>query len=331
MGPVGAGKRIRDQEAMKEKRLIGRHTGQEKGPLLICFGGMHGNEPAGIQALSILFKLLELEPESNPDFRFRGRIVGFKGNLRAIENGVRFLNRDLNRQWRPEVVEYVLNTPVSKLRHEELEILELHTAVMEEIQDYQPDEVIVLDLHTTTAYGGIFSIATDDPKSVNIAVELHAPVITGLLEGIQGTTLHYFNTENIGVETTTVCFESGQHEETLSVNRAIAAIINCMRTIGCVRSEDVENRHDALLIEYARGLPKVSELITTHSIEPEDHFRMVPDYKNFQKVKQGEILAFDRNGPIEAIEDGLILMPLYQKQGEDGFFLIRAVSQAVFQ
>ncbi len=316
---------------MKEKRLIGRHTGQEKGPLLICFGGMHGNEPAGIQALSILFKLLELEPESNPDFRFRGRIVGFKGNLRAIENGVRFLNRDLNRQWRPEVVEYVLNTPVSKLRHEELEILELHTAVMEEIQDYQPDEVIVLDLHTTTAYGGIFSIATDDPKSVNIAVELHAPVITGLLEGIQGTTLHYFNAENIGVETTTVCFESGQHEETLSVNRAIAAIINCMRTIGCVRSEDVENRHDALLIEYARGLPKVSELITTHSIEPEDHFRMVPDYKNFQKVKQGEILAFDRNGPIEAIEDGLILMPLYQKQGEDGFFLIRAVSQAVFQ
>ncbi|MCI4648639.1 succinylglutamate desuccinylase/aspartoacylase family protein [Phaeodactylibacter sp.] len=316
---------------MKEKRLIGRHTGQEKGPLLICFGGMHGNEPAGIQALSILFKLLELEPESNPDFRFRGRIVGLKGNLRAIENGVRFLDRDLNRQWCPEQVKRILNTPVRQLRHEALEILELHTAVMEEIQDYQPDEVIVLDLHTTTAYGGIFSIATDDPKSVNIAVELHAPVITGLLEGIQGTTLHYFNTENIGIETTTVCFESGQHEETLSVNRAIAAIINCMRTVGCVRSEDVENRHDALLIEYARGLPKVSELITTHSIRPGDQFRMVPDYKNFQKVKQGEILAFDRNGPIEAIEDGLILMPLYQKQGEDGFFLIRAVSQAVFQ
>lgn len=292
---------------------------------------MHGNEPAGIQALSILFKLLELEPESNPDFRFRGRIVGFKGNLRAIENGVRFLDRDLNRQWRPEQVKRILNTPVRQLRHEALEILELHTAVMEEIQDYQPDEVIVLDLHTTTAYGGIFSIATDDPKSVIIAVELHAPVITGLLEGIQGTTLHYFNTENIGIETTTVCFESGQHEETLSVNRAIAAIINCMRTVGCVRSEDVENRHDALLIEYARGLPKVSKLITTHSIRPGDQFRMVPDYKNFQKVKQGEILAFDRNGPIEAIEDGLILMPLYQKQGEDGFFLIRAVSQAVFQ
>lgn len=316
---------------MTDKRLIGRYTGQEKGPLLICFGGMHGNEPAGIQALSILFKLLELEPETNPDFKFRGCFVGFKGNLRAIQNGVRYLERDLNRQWRPEVVQRVLNTPVSQLRHEELEILELYTAVTEEIADYQPDEVIVLDLHTTTAYGGIFSIATDDVKSINIAVELHAPVITGLLEGIQGTTLHYFNTENLGVNTTTVCFESGQHEETLSVNRAIAAIINCMRTIGCVFSEHVENRHDTLLIEYSRGLPKVSELITTHSIKPGDHFRMVPDYKNFQKVKQGEVLAYDKTGPITAIEDGLILMPLYQKQGEDGFFLIRAVSESVFK
>ncbi|MBV6655815.1 MAG: succinylglutamate desuccinylase/aspartoacylase family protein [Mameliella sp.] len=315
---------------MKHKRLIGRYTGEYKGPLLICFGGMHGNEPAGIQALTILFKLLELEPESNPDFRFKGKIVGFRGNLRAIASGARFIDCDLNRQWCPETVSRVKNTPVDQLKNEELEILELHTAVVNEIETYQPTEVVILDLHTTTAYGGIFSIATDDPKSINIAVELHAPVITGMLNGIKGTTLHYFNTENLGIETTTVCFESGQHEETLSVNRAIAAIINCMRTIGSVRSEDVENRHDTLLIEYSRGLPKVSELIITHAIKPGDEFRMLPNYKNFQAVKQGEILAIDQNGPIKAVDDGLILMPLYQKQGDDGFFLIRAVAQGVF-
>lgn len=316
---------------MTEQRFIGSYTGQEKGPLLICFGGMHGNEPAGIQALSILFKLLELEPESNSDFSFRGRIVGLRGNLRAIEKGVRFQDRDLNRQWTPANVNRVLATPRADLRTEDLEILELYTVVRKEIANYQPEQVVVLDLHTTTAYGGIFSIATDDPQSVNIAVELHAPVITGLLKGLQGTTLHFFNTQNMGVPTYTVVFESGQHEETLSVNRAIAAIINCMRTVGCVRSEDVENRHDALLIEYARGLPKVSKLITTHSITPEDDFRMVPDYKNFQEVKSGEILAYDRHGPIKAVEDGMILMPLYQEQGEDGFFLIRAMEEGVFQ
>ena len=81
----------------------------------------------------------------------------------------------------------------------------------------------------------------------------------------------------------TVTFESGQHDDPLSVNRAIAAIINCLRTIGCVRAEDVENRHDALLIESSRHLPKVAELIMCHRIKPGDDFVMRPGYENFQK------------------------------------------------
>ena len=180
-------------------------------------------------------------------------------------------------------------------------------------------------MHTTTAYGGIFSIATDDPESLRIAIELHAPVVKGMLKGIRGTTLHYFNNTNFEPETVAVCFESGQHEESLSVNRAIAAITNCMRTVGCVRGEDVENRHDKLLIEYSKGLPKVAELIMTHTIREGDEFRMVPNYKNFQAVKKGEVLAYDKNGPIKATADGHILMPLYQMQGDDGFFLIKTL------
>jgi succinylglutamate desuccinylase len=315
---------------MQDKRIVGSYTGQEKGPLLICLGGTHGNEPAGIQALDILFKLLELEPESNPAFRFAGRIIGLKGNLRAIEKGVRFLEKDLNRLWTPENVQRILKAPLHALQAEDLEVRELHDLISMEIETYQPDRVILLDLHTTTAYGGIFSIATDDPESVRIAIELHAPVMKGFLEGIRGTTLHYFNEQNLGVPTVAVCFESGQHQETLSVNRAIAAIINCMRTVGCVRAEDVENRHDALLIEYSRGLPKVSELVFTHTIQPGDRFRMVPGYQNFQEIKEGEILAHDKNGPVKASEDSLLLMPLYQKQGDDGFFLIRPVAEEAF-
>jgi len=50
---------------------------------------------------------------------------------------------------------------------------------------------------------------------------------------------------------------------------------------------------------------------------------MYPDYKNFQKVSKGEVIAKDKNGEIVAPVDALILMPLYQKQGDDGFFLIK--------
>ena len=92
---------------MDPDRIIGRHTGYEKGPLIICFGGMHGNEPAGIQALSIMFEMLEVEPITNPNFLFCGRLLGLRGNLKAIKSGQRFLVKDLNRQWTNQNVERI--------------------------------------------------------------------------------------------------------------------------------------------------------------------------------------------------------------------------------
>ena len=310
---------------MSTKRIIGEYTEGKKGPLLICVAGMHGNEPAGIKALELMFKMIEIEPLTNPSFEFCGKLIGLRGNLKAIHLGKRFIETDLNREWTSENVARIKNTPPGQLKNEDLEVYEILSIIEEEIERYQPEKVVFLDLHTTTAFGGIFTISTDDPESVRIGVELHAPVIKGMLKGIEGTTLHYFNNDNFEPETVAVCFESGQHEEHLSVNRAIAAITNCMRTIGCVRADDVENRHDALLIEYSKDLPKVAELIMCHRIKNGDNFKMVPNYQNFQEVKEGELLAYDRYGPIYAEADGRILMPLYQKQGDDGFFLIRAV------
>jgi succinylglutamate desuccinylase len=46
-------------------------------------------------------------------------------------------------------------------------------------------------------------------------------------------------------------------------------------------------------------------------------------YKNFDKISKDELLAFDKYGEIRSKEDGMILMPLYQKQGNDGFFIIK--------
>ena len=307
------------------QRVIGRYTGTQRGPLLIAIGGVHGNEPAGVLALEEMFDMLLVEPRQNPQFRFSGRLLGLRGNLRAMREGKRFIHKDLNRQWTRENIARIRASAPEQRDAEDWELLELTDLIEAEVADYQPDKLVLLDFHTTTAYGGIFSIATNDPESLRIAVELHAPVVTGLLDGIRGTSLHYFCQDNFAPETVAVCFESGQHQEPLSVKRAIAALTNCMRSIGCVRAQDVENRHDKLLIEYSTGLPKVAELIRIHSIQPEDEFEMVPGFKNFQAIHAGQLLAHDRHGPIHAPQDGLILMPLYQPQGEDGFFLIKKV------
>ncbi len=308
---------------MSRERIIGKFSRGTPGPLLVCLAGMHGNEPAGIEALEVIFQLLENEPIVNPDFKFKGKIIGLRGNLQAMKLNVRFIEKDLNRQWFPENIDRIKATPKEQLKAENLEIKELLQVIDAEIEAVQPEEVIFLDLHTTAAHGGIFSIPNEDPRSIQLAVHLNAPVIRGMLQGVKGTTLHYFNNSNFAPNTTAIAFESGQHEDILSVNRSIAAITNCMATLGMVEPDQIENRHDALLVEFSENLPKVASLIYRYGIEEEDQFKMRPGYHNFQKVLKGELLAHDKNGPIYSPQSGLILMPLYQPQGEDGFFLIQ--------
>jgi succinylglutamate desuccinylase len=284
---------------------------------------MHGNESAGVEALETVFTLLDREQIVNPSFCYKGRLLGLIGNWRAYSEGKRFIVKDLNRQWTPQNVERVRQADPSQLDSEDQDLLEILKLVQAEIADCQPDRVVLLDLHTTSASGGIFAIATDAPESIRIATGLHAPVVTGLMRGIKGTTLHFFTKENFKVPIAAAAFEAGQHEDPLSVNRSIAAIVNCMRSIGAVCPEDVENRHDEILQEYSKNLPKIADLISVHHIKQEDSFEMRPGYRNFQPVVKGELLAHDRHGEIRSPTDALILMPLYQPQGSDGFFLVK--------
>lgn len=306
-------------------RIIGRHQGKPGGPLLVVLGGVHGNEPAGVRALTFMFKMLEVEPITNPAFEYTGTILGLVGNIQAYVLQQRFIAKDLNRIWKDDHVEKILSSPKSLLQHEDLELREILDLIHSELNTHTYSRLVVLDLHTTSSYGGIFTLPTRDEESVRIALELHAPVIQGMLKGIQGTTLHYFRDETMGIPTTAVTFESGQHNEELSTNRAIAAMTNCMRTIGAINADHVENRHDSILIEYSKNLPKLSKLLNRHPVKVGDHFKMRPNYNNFQRVSKGEVLAEDRTGKILASHDAMILMPLYQEKGEDGFFLIEKI------
>jgi len=309
---------------MESEHIIGRYEGEEEGPLFICTAGMHGNEPAGVLALKSVVHLLEREPLINPGFKYRGCMLALLGNTRAYLNGKqRFIAKDLNRLWEPETVQRIRQTLPEQLEAEELELSELISVIDGEIAACKPQRIVLLDLHSTSATGGIFSIATEAPESVRIALELHAPVITGMMNGIKGTTLHYFTKNNFPCPAVGVAFEGGQHDDHLTVNRCIAAIINCMRSIGAVRPEDVENHHDELLIQFSKDLPKIAGLIHVHSIKQDDKFKMHIGYQNFQAVRKGEILGKDRHGIIRSPADSLILMPLYQPQGSDGFFLIK--------
>ena len=308
-----------------EQRIIGRFKGDQEGPLLICIGGIHGNEPAGIKAIEDVMYWLQNEKLNFPNFIYKGSLLGLKGNLEAIQQKKRFIDRDLNRMLTPEEINQVRSQPSSSYLQEEKECIELLDVISAEINDQKPSLTLILDLHTTTATGGVFSIAAEDKVSLSLAKGLHIPVILGIASGLKGTTLDYFNRPNENIFC--VVLEAGQHDDPQSVVRTVSAIINCMRALESIDPQYVDHHHDGLLIDLGKNLPAVTRLIYHYKIQPGEKFIMKEGYMNFDLIQKGDWLADNQDGQILAPTGGLILMPKYQPLGDDGFFIVEEVNE----
>ena len=62
--------------------LIGWVAGHAEGPLLLCIGGLHGNEPAGVQALKPLVEQVRARRHA-----LSGDFVAVVGNSSALAAG----------------------------------------------------------------------------------------------------------------------------------------------------------------------------------------------------------------------------------------------------
>lgn len=308
-------------QSVTEKRFhreIGRYTGKLPGPLVVCIGGIHGNEPAGALALEIVLKKLQA---NHPPFK--GEVVALAGNVKALNNGVRFMQRDLNRMWFPDRVRQLGTQPpdvtASAEETEQRELLE----IIQTLLANHRGAVVFLDLHTTSSEGSPFAIISDTLANRRIALELGVPVILGLEENLDGTILNYIN--DLGHAA--IGFEAGQHRSPGSLKNHEAAIWITLAAMGCIQPLYIHELYDLRrhLKVSAKGVPRVMELRYRHGITAADEFVMQPGFSNFTRVAKEQALATDRSGKITAPEDGLLFMPLYQSQGEDGFFLVREV------
>lgn len=299
-------------------REVGHYGGTASGPSVVCIGGIHGNEPAGVIALKNVLKSLN---ETKPPFR--GELTGLAGNRRALNRGVRYLDQDLNRMWMPHRVwalksEHDVNDGTS----ENIEQRELLAAI-EKALGRSPESAIFLDLHTTSADGAPFAIISDTLINRRLALQMDVPIILGLEENLDGTILNYIN--ELGHAA--IGFEAGQHDAASSVQNHENAIWITLVAAGCLSQDDappvpILRRQ---LKAAARDIPKVLEMRYRHGITPADDFVMNPGYQNFHKATCGQVVARDRCGEIRLPESGFLFMPLYQKQGDDGFFLVREI------
>lgn len=314
----GAAPAVRGYEV---PRVLGRFDeGPGDTPFLVCVAGLHGNEPAGVLALErISAKLI------TRGVKLRGHFVGLAGNRKALAVDRRFLEQDLNRIWnRPRLARIAAGPPFPVAEDDELAELWSHLeAVLREVPEEEHHRIFLLDLHTASGPGPAFTVLDDTLPNRRFALELEVPVVLGIEEELEGTMMHLLCDWGI----TAVGFEGGRHEDPAAVDRAEAAVWVALAFSGVLSGDPGGEvaRSRRLLEEASDALPRVVEVRHRHAILPVDEFRIRDGVAGFQPVEVGDVLAHDRRGPVKAVEPGLVLMPLYQDQGEDGFFLVRPI------
>lgn len=300
------------------RRELGRRDDGEPGPTLLLQGGIHGNEPAGVVAIQRVLAGLDASGAA-----IAGRVVALAGNLPALEHATRFLVRDLNRQWLPHSLERLRaadpadDTPED---HEQRELLRCY----EQVVASASGPVVFLDLHTSSADGPPFVVLADTIDNRRIGLAVGIPILLGLEELIDGACMEWFSSRGI----VNCAIEGGRHMHPDTVANLESAIWLALEAIGILRKGALDLApHRAHLQRVTRGLPPILEIFHRHAIVPEDRFHMEPGFSNFSPVVRGQLLARDRAGEVRARGQARVLLPLYQAQGDDGFFLGRPVTR----
>lgn len=296
-------------------RSIGWYLGDTPGPRWILVGGLHGNEPDGEEAIDRVLEHLNRERPA-----FRGSIFGVRGNTRALATGVRAIDRDLNRGWRREHVDS-LRAGAKAENAEDLEMLELLDHV-EPLAVEAEGAVHYVDLHCTSGDAPPFLVMADEPENRRAVHGVEAPIIFGLESIFAGTFVDHLRDEgHVGFS-----FEGGKRCCPASRDFHVALLWTLFESHGCLAPESVPDRHEhrERLARAGADLPRAVHVRYRHAVTPADSFEMAPGFRTFDRIEPGDELGRDRAGAVKAPIGGYLLLPLYQKQGSDGFFIGQA-------
>lgn len=296
---------------MKE-RIIGNYTSNIEGPLLFVTGGVHGNEPSGVKALEKVFEELN---KTKPEIK--GRIVGVKGNTAALKKDQRFIDEDLNRTWTEENVQK--ENPGSREQQEMHEIIK----ALEHYPEKEFTKRYFLDCHTTSSDSLPYISVQEVNDNDEWAHKFPGYKVRGFSDIVYGAIDHYMSRTGL----TGFVFEAGQHTSEESVENHEGMIWLALEKACGLNLEKLSGHPQCVERFTVKNAPndKTFEIVYRHEIKKGDDFKMEPGYKNFQKIKEGELLATNNGEEIKSQWDAYIFMPLYQSQGNDGFFVIKAV------
>ncbi|WP_406685286.1 succinylglutamate desuccinylase/aspartoacylase family protein [Seonamhaeicola sp. MEBiC1930] len=300
-------------KTIKIERFIGKVLGKNSGPTFVVFAGIHGNETAGVFALKNVIKTLNTE-------KINGRVYAIAGNLNALIKQQRYIDQDLNRLWTIDNIVSIQEK--TNLNTDEKELLVLLDILRVILRENKPPFYFI-DLHTTSSKTLPFITINDALINRKFSKHFPVPIVLGIEEYLTGPLLSYVN--QLGY--VSLGFESGQHDEADAVTNSIAFLKIALVVAGVLNKTDVKDYDDSynLLKIQSKNTRSFLEVVHLHKIQESENFKMLNGFKSFQVIKKGVPLAVSNGINVFSKRNGVIFMPLYQKQGSEGFFIIKTI------
>lgn len=289
------------------------------GPTVVFFAGIHGNESAGVFALKHVIN--ELRLRQTP---IHGQVYAIAGNLGALQQNVRFQEKDLNRIWSGPDIE-LLGTKRKQLSPDENELRELHHLLLGILRENRPPYYFI-DLHTTSSDTSPFMVLNDSLLNRKFASNYPLPTILGIEEYLVGALLSYIN--ELGY--VSLGYESGRHDDILAIRNSIDFV---RYTLGITRATYLEGHALEKLRQEIRASGTVAnkfyEIYYQYEITEGSDFKMHPGFVNFQEIPKGKELAVANESTLTTNKRRQIFMPLYQNLGSEGFYFIRSIPRVL--
>ena len=307
-------------------RLLCEHRGARPGPTLIIVAGVHGNEPAGIEAAQRVDALLS---EAG---LHAGRLIALRGNLAA-------LSVDAERPWlRPRYIDEDLNrvfTPSAIAAHDDSAERAERDALLRTLRRFASSDAqttYLLDLHTVSSDSPPFIALEDALATRRFALRFPLPKILGMEEELPGLMMDHAANE-LGCIACIV--ESGRHDDPGSVDVHEAVILAALASLGLTRDE-MRTAAGASPMHLLRTAARdraghVYDVRHRRCIE-DPSFRMRPGVEAFARVRERRtVLATEAGRELTPPIGGLLFMPNRQPEprvGDDAYFIVHRINTA---
>lgn len=306
---VSYGKEAAKQPA-SSGRLLGRYGNGNEGNTLIITADAWENERRAVKAVRKVFRML-----TTLKMPIKGQLIGLAGNTGTYKKD---LLGEFKGSFSTDSLSGNQDDCLGYNRAEEF------VELIEEFEKIQGTDVFYLDLKTSSSAHAPYLCHSSNAQCKAFASSFPFYQVAGLDAYITDHLGFYLHAKNYTCSTLKV----GIHPRFSAEQIHEAAIWWALVQTGCVQEGEVPelSAHRAVLEGcLAEEGKRAFEVAFRYSIKEDEYFRMIPGYKNFQRIQTGDLLATSDGASVSSHWDGRIFMPLYHTQSSDGFFVLKEI------